>query len=65
MMVVWMAEFINTAFEAVIDMMMPEPNDLAKIAKDVSAGAVLIGASGAVIIGLLIFGPPLWQRLFS
>lgn len=64
-MVVWMAEFMNTALEAVVDMTMPEPHPLAKVAKDVAAAAVLVGACGAVLIGLLIMGPPLWQRLFG
>lgn len=62
-MVVWMAEFTNTAVEAVVDMVMPNPHPLAKAAKDVAAAAVLIGALGAVLVGLLILGPPLWQRL--
>ncbi len=61
---VWMAEFFNTAIEAVVDMMMPDPHPLAKIAKDVSAGAVLLVAVAAVIVGLLILGPPLWAVLF-
>ncbi len=64
-MAVWMAEFMNTAIEAVVDMTMPEPHPLAKVAKDVAAAAVLVGACGAVLIGLLILGPPLWARLFS
>jgi len=62
-MVVWMAEFANTALEALVDLVMPEPHPLAKVTKDVAAAAVLVGALGAVIIGLLILGPPLWQRL--
>lgn len=64
-MLVWMAEFANTALEAVVDMTMPEYHPLAKTAKDVAAAAVLVGALGAVIVGLLIMGPPLWQRLFG
>ena len=64
-MLVWMAEFANTALEAVVDMAMPDYHPLAKTAKDVAAAAVLVGALGAVIIGLLIMGPPLWQRLFG
>jgi diacylglycerol kinase len=64
-MAVWMAEFMNTAIEAVVDMTMPEIHPLAKVAKDVAAAAVLVGAVGAVIIGLLILGPPLWERLFG
>lgn len=64
-MAVWMAEFFNTALEAVVDIASPEYHPLAKIAKDVAAAAVLVGAFCAVIIGLLIMGPPLWGRLFS
>lgn len=65
MVVVWMAEFANTALEAVVDMTMPAPHPLARVAKDVSAAAVLVGALGAVLIGVLLLGPPLWQRLFG
>ena len=64
-MVVWMAEFMNTAIEAVVDMTMPDIHPLAKVAKDVAAAAVLVGAMGAILIGLLLLGPPLWQRLFG
>lgn len=60
---VWIAEFFNTALEAVVDMAMPEPHPLAKVAKDVAAAAVLVGALGAIVIGLLILGPPLWAQL--
>ena len=62
-MAVWMGEFINTAIEAVVDMAMPTHHPLAKVAKDVAAAAVLVGACGAVIIGLLILGPPLYHKL--
>ncbi|WP_420630818.1 diacylglycerol kinase family protein [Candidatus Leptofilum sp.] len=64
-MAVWMAEFMNTAIEAVVDMTMPDRHPLAKVAKDVAAAAVLVGALGAVLIGLLLLGPPLWERLFG
>lgn len=64
-MAVWMAEFMNTAIEAVVDMASPEFHPLAKVAKDVAAAAVLLGAIGAVFIGLLILGPPLWDKLFG
>jgi diacylglycerol kinase len=61
---VWTAEFINTALEAVVDLASKhEQDDLAKAGKDVGAAAVLIAAGGSAIIGLLILGPPLWQRL--
>lgn len=60
---VWTAEFLNTALEAVVDLASPEQHQLARVGKDVGAAAVLIAAGSAVIIGLLVIGPPLWQRL--
>lgn len=63
--IVWMAEFANTSLEAVVDMSMPEPHPLAKVAKDVAAAAVLISAGGSILVGLLILGPPLYARLFG
>ncbi len=60
---VWVAEFFNTAIEAVVDMASPEFHPLAKTAKDVAAAAVLVSAITAVIVGLLILGPPLWLKL--
>jgi diacylglycerol kinase (ATP) len=60
---VWTAEFINTALEAVVDLASPEQHDLARVGKDVGASAVLIAAGSAAIIGFLILGPPLWERL--
>jgi diacylglycerol kinase (ATP) len=63
---VWTAEFINTALEAVVDLASKhEQNDLARVGKDVGAAAVLIAATASAVIGLLILGPPLWQRLQS
>jgi diacylglycerol kinase (ATP) len=60
---VWSAEFFNTSIEAVIDLVSPDQHQLAKIGKDVGAAAVLIAAGAAVIIGLLILGPPLWGKV--
>lgn len=60
---VWTAEFLNTALEAVVDLASPQQHYLAKVGKDVGAAAVLIAATSSVVIGLLILGPPLWQRL--
>lgn len=54
-------ELINTVVETVVDLASPEYHDLAKIAKDVAAGTVLVMAVTAVAVGLLILGPPLWQ----
>jgi diacylglycerol kinase (ATP) len=60
---VWTSEFLNTALEAVVDLASPEHHQLAKVGKDVGAAAVLIAALGSVLIGLLILGPPLLDRL--
>lgn len=49
------AELFNTAIETIVDMISPEKNDKAKLAKDISAAAVLTLAIGAVIIGVIIF----------
>jgi diacylglycerol kinase len=62
---VWMAEFLNTAIEAVVDLASPQYHPLAKIGKDVGAAAVLIAAGASVLVGLLILGPPLWLRLLA
>jgi diacylglycerol kinase (ATP) len=48
------AELINTAIEAVVDLVSPEFHPLAKVAKDVAAGGVLVAAFGAVVMGYLI-----------
>lgn len=60
---VWIAEFLNTSLEAVVDLASPQQHPLAKVGKDVGAAAVLIAALGSVLIGLLILGPPLWRKL--
>lgn len=57
------AEFINTSIEVTLDLASPQAHPLAKIGKDVGAAAVLVSALAAVLIGLLILGPPLWTRL--
>lgn len=50
-------ELVNTAVEAVVDLVTKERKPLAKIAKDTAAGAVLIAAIMAAIAGLIIFLP--------
>src|SRR5215208_2199531 len=62
---VFTAEFINTAIEAVVDLASPVHHPLAKVGKDVGAGAVLVAALAAALVGLLILGPPLWARIAS
>ena len=60
---VFTAEFVNTAIEAVVDLASPAHHPLAKVGKDVGAAAVLIAALAAILVGLLILGPPLWAKL--
>lgn len=62
---VMILEGINTAIEAVVDLAMPKVHPLAKQAKDLAAGMVLIAAIASAVIGLLILGPPVWQRLMG
>jgi diacylglycerol kinase len=63
---VWTAEFVNTALEAVVDLATHhEHHELARVGKDVGATAVLIAAMSAALIGFLILGPPLYRRLFQ
>ena len=61
---VWIAEFLNTALEAVVDLASNhQQHELARVGKDVGAAAVLIAAVASVVIGLLILGPPLWDAI--
>jgi diacylglycerol kinase len=54
---VWFAEALNTAFEYVCDVVSPGEHAAVKHAKDIAAGAVLICAVGAAMIGCLTFWP--------
>jgi diacylglycerol kinase (ATP) len=56
---VWMAEAMNTAFEFLCDVASPEFHPLIQKAKDVAAAAVLLSAAGAAVIGLIVFVPHL------
>lgn len=60
---VWAAELTNTALEAAVDLVSPEHRQLARTAKDVSAGAVLAAAIAAAAVGVLILGPRILDRL--
>jgi diacylglycerol kinase len=63
---VWTAEFLNTALEAVVDLASNhEQHTLARVGKDVGAAAVLIAALASIMIGLLVMGPPLWTKIQS
>jgi diacylglycerol kinase (ATP) len=56
---VLVAELFNTAVEFLVDLVSPEYNKKAGLVKDMSAGAVLITAIGALVIGMVIFVPKL------
>ena len=57
------AEMINSSIEQMTDLITKEHNEEAEIAKDVSAGMVLLTAVGSVVVGILIFVPHI-LRLF-
>lgn len=57
MALVLAAEAINTAVERVVDLVSPEWHPLARDAKDLAAGAVLITAIGAAVVGVIVFVP--------
>ena len=57
-------EGLNTSIEAAVDLASPDIHPLAKHAKDLAAGMVLIAAIAASVLGLLILGPPLWHKFF-
>lgn len=60
---VFIAEMFNTVCELCVDLAQPEYHPLARIAKDVAAGAVLLSALLAVVIGAFVFWPHLWALL--
>jgi diacylglycerol kinase len=61
--IVWMAEFVNAAVEATVNLATTEMHPMAKVSKDVASAAVLLGVVASVLIGLLVLGPPLFERL--
>lgn len=61
--VVWMAEFVNAAVEAAINLASQEYHPMAKVGKDVASAAVLLGVVASVLIGFLLLGPPLLDKL--
>ena len=60
---VWVAEAFNTVLEIVVNMVARRYSNVAKRAKDIAAGAVLVAAIGAAIVGVCILGPPLLNKL--
>ncbi|HEY5962296.1 MAG TPA: diacylglycerol kinase family protein [Polyangiaceae bacterium] len=57
------AEALNTAVEAIVDLVSPDYHPLARRAKDIAAGAVLWCALGAVVTGCCLLAPPLVARM--
>lgn len=63
---VMVLELLNTAIESVVDLTVKQTyHELAKIAKDCAAGAVLISAIAAIFVAMWILLPPLFQLIFS
>ncbi len=60
---VFTTEMINTAIENVVDLASPKQHELARNAKDIAAGAVLVSAIVSAAIGLIIFVPKVWVLL--
>ncbi|MDR1835933.1 MAG: diacylglycerol kinase [Fusobacteriaceae bacterium] len=56
---VWVTELFNTAIETAVDLVTDQYSDLAKRAKDIASGAVLVAAVNAIVCGILIFGKSL------
>ena len=56
-------EMINTALEALVDLSSPTYHPLAKIAKDVAAGAVLMASSISIVVGMVLFLAPMLRLI--
>lgn len=62
---VFLAEIINTAFEKTLDIISPEHHAQVRVVKDMAAGAVIVTAVGAVVIGAVIFWPYLAEAIWE
>ena len=60
---VFSAEMLNTVAELAVDLLTQHYHPMAKVAKDVGAGAVLVAAIAAAGVGVAVFGPRLWTML--
>jgi diacylglycerol kinase len=64
--IVWVAEAFNTVLEIMADLMVQERfSKTVKRAKDISAAAVLIATIGAILVGFMVLGPALLERIRS
>jgi len=62
---VWITECFNTTLESFFDLVNPDPHPLVKHGKDSGAAAVLIAAFLSVTLGIIVLGPPLFQKIQS
>lgn len=60
---VWTAEALNSALERLADAVTRDIHPSIKAAKDMAAGAVLLAALAAAMVGVLVLGPRLWSLL--
>ncbi len=65
MALIYALEMLNTVVEAIVDMVTQEYHPLAKVAKDVGAGAVLIASLFSVVIALVVFAPRILHFIFN
>jgi diacylglycerol kinase len=61
--IVWFAEFVNAGIEAAVDLASPQIHPMAKVGKDVASAAVLLGVVASLLVGLLLLGPALLEKL--
>ena len=62
---VWVAEILNSAVEDLVDLTSPEENPSAKRIKDISAGAVMVSVLVAIVVGIVLFGPRIWNWILG
>jgi len=60
---VLLGEILNTAIEAVLDLVQPGHHELVGVVKDLAAGAVLVASLGATVIACIVFVPRFWHLL--
>ena len=63
--VVLTTEALNTVLEKVVDLYQPDRHPIARDAKDLAAAAVLVASTGALIVGVILFGPRLVRMLVA
>ena len=58
-----LGEILNTAIEAVLDLVQPDHDERVGVVKDLAAGAVLVASIGATVIAFIVFVPHIWHLL--